>query len=289
MALTETRQGFIRVGRASRRDLFLRMPELMSLADKVVAVFGLGCIGGPSAFELARAGIGELRVLDHDIVDPGTIGRWPVGLSAAGIKKVDVVREVIRRDYPHIKVTPVNHWLGATRLNGESDQIHLARMTDDAHLIYDATADWGMQHVLSEYARDRAIPYIAVDGTQGGWGGRICRIVPGETEGCWLCFQAALRAGTIPPAAVGPDEEVQPEGCGDPTFKAAGFDMAHIALSGVRVAVATLSRGIAGAYPPYPWDVTMISFRSAAGELIAPHFEGRRLERHVNCPRCGMR
>ena len=75
MKVTEFRYGFVKAGRASRRDLTLRMPELTPLADKVVAVFGLGCIGGPSALEFARAGVGELRVLDHDAVDPGTIGR----------------------------------------------------------------------------------------------------------------------------------------------------------------------------------------------------------------------
>jgi len=287
MAVTETTYSFIRAGRASRRDLFLRMPELSALSDKVVAVFGLGCIGGPSAFELVRAGVGELRVLDHDIVDPGTIGRWPIGLSAAGVKKVDVVREVAGRDYPYVKVIPVNHRLGATRLNGPSDQEQLAKMTDGAQLIYDATTEWGVQHFLSEYARDREIPYIAVDGTQGGWGGRICRITPGQTEGCWLCFQAALTAATITPPAVGPDEDVQPEGCGDPTFKAAGFDMAQIALAGVRVAVATLCRGIGGGYPPYPWDVTIMSFRDRGGELIAPRFDGYSLDKHNDCPRCG--
>ena len=47
---------------------------------------------------------GRRKHMDFDIdtVDPGTTCRWPVGLSAAGRKKVDVIRETLARDYPRL-------------------------------------------------------------------------------------------------------------------------------------------------------------------------------------------
>ncbi len=40
-----------------------------------------------------------------------------------------------------------------------------------------------------------------------------------------------------------------PRGCADPTFTGAGFDVATIALQGVRLVVGTLAGSIPGGYP----------------------------------------
>jgi molybdopterin/thiamine biosynthesis adenylyltransferase len=46
---------------------------------KRVGVVGLGALGAPVVLELAKNLTGELRILDGDHVDAGTIVRWPVG------------------------------------------------------------------------------------------------------------------------------------------------------------------------------------------------------------------
>ena len=70
---------FARAFRAGPGEASVRTPELRSLGAKTIAQFGVGCLGAASALEFVRAGIGELRILDRDHVDPGTIGRWPLG------------------------------------------------------------------------------------------------------------------------------------------------------------------------------------------------------------------
>jgi molybdopterin/thiamine biosynthesis adenylyltransferase len=284
---------FARAGRFGRKDLVARGPELLPLAKKVVAVFGLGCVGAPSAFELARCGVGELRVLDYDVVDPGTIVRWPAGLTVAGVPKVEVVRQFVRRDYPYTKVTPFRHRLGAARLrahDGESEQSVLQRMLDGASLIYDGTAERGVQHFLSDLARELGITYLGVSGTFGGWGGLVVRVRPGRTEGCWICSRHALEDGleehVIPAPPADPDGRATPLGCASPTFTGAGFDLAQVALYGARTAVSTLCGGEAGGYPETPWDVTSIAFRGAGGSLIPPAFWTGPLKKHPNCRRC---
>jgi hypothetical protein len=57
-------RAFVRTGRVGAADVRLRAPELNGLEARKVALFGLGCIGAPSALALARAGCGELVVID---------------------------------------------------------------------------------------------------------------------------------------------------------------------------------------------------------------------------------
>lgn len=283
----------IRTSRVGPSDLFERLPELQGVENHSVAVFGLGCIGAPSAIELAKAGIGELRILDGDFVDPGTVRRWPVGLSAAGLRKVDVIKQLLRRDYPYTKVKPFDVRLGGTVLGPippvyKSDLKIVSEMVEGMSLIYDATAEYGVQSFLSQIARNCGIPYISVDGTQGGWGGRICRILPGTDKPCWACFISALGV-TIrpPPAAPNATGVIQPEGCGEPTFTGAGFDLAQLALSGVRMAVSTLCAGAEERYPKTDWDVMIVAFRNGSGRLIRPRFRTYKLKRNPECPVCG--
>jgi molybdopterin/thiamine biosynthesis adenylyltransferase len=288
--VTQSMDYLSKAGRLGRDDMRERAPELAPLSTKGVALFGLGCVGAPSALELARAGVRELRILDHDIVDPATTMRWPFGLSAAGRKKVDVISEFLKRDYPYTEVSKFDRKLGAARaiaMPDGSDYDVLKRVVRGTALVYDATAEMGVQYLLSDYARDAGLPYIAIDGTFGGWGGRVCRIDPKRTDGCWLCYQAALTDEVIESPPAKPAGEVQPVGCGDPTFTGAGFDLAQVALTGVRMAVSTLCEDQEAGYPPADWDVLIISFRDQQGKLIAPIMKQHKLVKHPNCPRCG--
>lgn len=280
---------FAKSGIGSRSAIQQRTPELRPLADKIVAVFGLGCIGAPTVLELARGGIGELRILDHDTVDPATGSRWPLGLSAAGLFKVVALEEFLRANYPSTKVTKFGHRLGGVRSPGSAerrDSSVVQEMFEGASLILDTAAELGIHSVLSERAQREKVPYLGVVGTQGGWGGKVFRVLPGVTEGCWLCYRYACDDGSIPEPPSDAGGTVQPLGCADPTFTGAGFDMAQVALYGVRTAVSTLCSGAKGGYPLMSWDATHLRFRDEAGQLIAPLYETHFIRRHPRCPRC---
>jgi hypothetical protein len=312
------RYAITRAGRGGPTDLRRRIPELTAVKSSRITIVGLGCIGAPSAMEFARAQVAELRVMDGDIVDPATVARWPLGLTVAGQAKATIIAEWIRRDYPYTRVTAEPRVLGAARagpgsfldtaekpqpdrtLNGhppdhsngvenDSDYQALARLTAGASLLYDASAEFGVQYFLSEYARAHRLPYIAVSGTQGGWGGRIIRVRPGVTEGCWACMQAARNDGSLPEPPADPNGELLVEGCADPTFTAANFDMTTIAMHGVRLAISTLAGGIPGGYPGVSWDVAIIALRNEAGLLIDPSVRTFPLPRHRECPACSTR
>lgn len=278
-----------RVGRAAPDDMVERAPELRPLRTKSISIVGLGCIGGPSALELARAGVGELRIVDHDFVDPATTVRWPRGLTVAGLSKAQVLERIIAADHPYTKIRAWPRRLGDVS-EGESDDWELVdELMEGAHLIYDASAESAVQQFLATEARRRGVPYIAVFGTDGGWGGTIVRIRPQQTEGCWLCYQYGRATDGIPaPPHERREQPLQPDGCADPTFTGAGFDLTEMALSGVRLAVSTLCEGVAGGYPETDWDIGVLSLRDANGRAIPPAWSTHPLRRHPHCPACAL-
>jgi molybdopterin/thiamine biosynthesis adenylyltransferase len=272
----------VRAGRAGPRDLVRRIPELSPIGTKTVALVGLGCVGAPSAIHLAKCQIGALRILDQDIVEPGTVVRWPLGLGVAGRHKVDVVHQFIAEHYPYTAVQPFKCRLGEIGEASEAEILH--HLLDGVDLLYDASAELGVNHLLSDLARQCQIPYIGVSATAGGWGGRVVRVRPGATKGCWMCTRYATEDGGFP-TPFGSEESVQPEGCATPTFMGAHFDIEEVALMGVRLAVSTLCAASSG-YPPIDWDVGVLRLRDEAGSLVDPEWKTFPLPPHPDCENC---
>lgn len=279
-----------RGGRAGKADIQGRNPALRGLENKKVAVFGLGCLGAPSALEFAKAGVGELRLLDNDYVEPGTIVRWPFGLqSAAGKDKSHFLSHMIAADYPFTKVMCAVCRLGKAQLssasnNDLSERAVLTKILDGIDLIYDATAELTINRLLSSLAAERGIPYILVAGTPGMWGGRIVRIKQGEGQGCWSCYRHATMEGEIPsPMSDEVNGLVAPEGCSAPTFTGTSFDASEISMGGVRLAVSTLMEDISGGYPATPWDVAIVNLRDKNGASVLPQWQSHHLAKHQKC------
>jgi molybdopterin/thiamine biosynthesis adenylyltransferase len=272
-----------RTGRAGPGDLSARIPELQGLRGKTVAIVGAGGIGAPLALELAKAQVGRLRILDHDVVEPGTAVRFPFGLASAGRSKVDVISDWVGANLPYTEVEGMTWRIGGVRQSPDvsSDREVLDRLLDGADLLVDATAEFGIHYLLSEEARIRGIPFLEVATRNGAWGGIVARI---PRERCWLCYQSLL--GDLrtmdPPVmpAADPAPFRQPLGCADPTFTGAGFDVAEFSLVAARLAASTLlgERD----YQSTPWDVGVISLRTDDGR---PTWNTYRLETHSKCPR----
>ena len=84
------------------QELFERQIRLIGkeaqerLKRSHVAVFGIGGVGGYVAEALARSGIGEISLFDHDRVAPSNCNRQIIALqSTIGRLKVDVMKERI--------------------------------------------------------------------------------------------------------------------------------------------------------------------------------------------------
>lgn len=285
------RRPYITCGsRLGPEDLAERIPSLAGLPEKTIALSGLGALGGPAALELARAQVGELRVLDPDVVEAGTIVRWPFGLSVVGHSKVGIVCDLVPRDYPFTRVVGFHLAVGAVAEADSgpdaSESAALTEFFDGADLLLDATAEIGVQQLLSLLADEAGIPQVYVTATAGGRGGIVARVIPGTT-GCWWCLQRRLEDGSIEPPPAAPSGTVQPRGCATPTWTGTSFD----ALPLVAQAVRTASFTLLGERPAEGADDVFVCSQKAqtSSELSAPKWTSYPLEVHPDCKACASR
>ena len=92
-------------------DQFIRSKAILGsdkielLKNKHVAVFGLGGVGGHACEALARSGVGELTIIDNDVVDISNINRQLIAVhSSIGQAKVDVMEKRLLDINPDIKI-----------------------------------------------------------------------------------------------------------------------------------------------------------------------------------------
>ncbi len=92
----------------SRNKLFWGEDNQNLLSSKHVAVFGLGGVGGFCAEALARAGVGELTIIDFDTVSQSNINRQLVALhSTVGQSKAKLFEERLKDINPDIKLNVI--------------------------------------------------------------------------------------------------------------------------------------------------------------------------------------
>jgi tRNA threonylcarbamoyladenosine dehydratase len=91
--------------RFSRTRCFLGEEKFVLLQKAMITIVGLGAVGGYVAEGLARAGIGHLRLVDFDTIQPSNINRQILALeSSIGQAKVEAARERIKLINPECQV-----------------------------------------------------------------------------------------------------------------------------------------------------------------------------------------
>jgi molybdopterin/thiamine biosynthesis adenylyltransferase len=274
----------VRSDQASIKAIRARTPKLSPLADKKILVVGLGSIGSVFAWQMARAGIGQLNLLDFDHVQLGNTSRWMYGAGSAGHHKALFLAQNLQHEFPFVKPKWFNHRIGTPKMAVEhlTDINILPEALEGVDMIVDATAEWCVSHYLSDIAKEKGIAYIWATGTSGCWGGTVGRVIPKKTVGCWQCYQLHL-GQTIKVPNQEDSPFVQTVGCFHPTFRGAGFDMDHVTLEAVRLAVSTLCLDSESSYPDFDWDVATVDLFDKDGMPIAPKWEMHKLVRHSDC------
>ena len=88
-----------------RTEMLIGKENLDRLKDSHVAVFGIGGVGSYTTEALARAGVGQLTLIDADTVNESNINRQLIAtINTIGMKKVDVAKKRIHEINPDAKV-----------------------------------------------------------------------------------------------------------------------------------------------------------------------------------------
>ena len=99
-----------------RAALLFKNDGLNNLKNSKVLVVGLGGVGSFAAEFLARAGVGNLTIVDGDVVDITNINRQlPALHSTIGMPKVHIVGDRLMDINPELKLTRIEEFLSPER------------------------------------------------------------------------------------------------------------------------------------------------------------------------------
>jgi molybdopterin/thiamine biosynthesis adenylyltransferase len=119
------------------------LPALHGRRGKRVLVLGCGSLGAPVAELLARAGVGELHLLDKELFEPENCARHLLGARDIGLSKVRQMAERLRHQVPGANIkhfhAPAAEWVRKECKPGTYD------------LVVDCTGESAVRVMLAHY------------------------------------------------------------------------------------------------------------------------------------------
>ena len=166
----------------SRSELLLGEAALERLAVARVTVFGLGGVGSFAVEALARAGVGRLRLVDHDVVGPSNLNRQLFALrSTLGQPKAEVAAARVRDINPDCEVEPRQTFIHTDTLP--------ELQTPRPDVMIDAIDSMTCKVALMRTAHEQGIPIITAMGAGGRTDSSLLRV--GDLSETRLCPLAA--------------------------------------------------------------------------------------------------
>ncbi len=179
-------------------NLYLRIatPEypLSIINKKNVAIIGLGSGGSLIALHLAKSGVGNLTLIDGDVIMDHNIVRHICSLKDVGRYKTLAVKDYILDRVPIINITTIEKPFSRENRNIEDFFDHLLSKAD---LIVSATGDNIMNESINEFGYRRNIPIIFAGAFEKITGGIMIRIDPRKKSICYRCIYKKYGDDTI--------------------------------------------------------------------------------------------
>ena len=176
-----------------RRQLI--MPEIgecgqQRIKQATVMIAGLGGLGSLSAYYMAAAGVGHLKIVDMDRVAGHNLNRQILH-TTADLGKPKTVSALA-------KLEALNPWCHietmATRITGDT----VGAMASGCDLILDGTDTIDTRRVLHRAALEKNIPFIF--GGVNGFDGMVATFIPGH----FACLECIFPANAHPaPETIG--------------------------------------------------------------------------------------
>lgn len=167
-------------------------PGQKRLKSAKVLVIGAGGLGSPALMYLAASGVGQIGVVDADVVDNSNLQRQIIHADARiGMPKVFSAEMAMKALNPFIEVLPYNR-----RLDEES----AATLVADYDLVLDGTDNFDTRYLVNRVCAAAGKPLIAAAITQ--WEGQISLYDPARGGPCYECvFPVRPAPGMVPTCA----------------------------------------------------------------------------------------
>lgn len=145
------------------------------LKETKVVVVGAGGIGSAVIPALAGAGVGELTIIDDDVVELGNLHRQPLFRERdAGYSKADLALQFVQRLNHFVKATPVLQRVGPE--NAQS-------LIEGHHLVIDGSDNFATRLAVSDACVASGIPLVSAAAVQFQGQVGLFRGKP-----CYRCF-----------------------------------------------------------------------------------------------------
>lgn len=165
------------IERYDRQLMVIGVEGQEKLAKSRVAVIGAGGLGSPVIKYLAAAGVGEIIVVDRDVVSLSDLNRQILySESDVGRKKVEVVCEKIRR---------FNSAINIECLDVIFDEDSGKEIVKRVDIVVDAVDNWETRYAINSLCVSLKKPFVHAG--ISGWYGQITTILPGKTP-CLSCL-----------------------------------------------------------------------------------------------------
>ena len=142
----------------NRTELLIGTANLLKLQNSHIVVFGCGGVGSYVIEGLVRAGIGEVTIVDKDVIDITNINRQLMAdTTVVGLPKVEIERDRLFKINPNLKINIFNEFVDKTNISNFIAQ--------NVNYIVDAIDTVSSKLDLVEYANLNNIPIISCMGT----------------------------------------------------------------------------------------------------------------------------
>ena len=177
--------------RYSRQLLFAGIGPLgqQKLQDAHVTIVGCGALGSFQAAALARAGIGNIRIVDRDYVELGNLQRqwlFDEADAAAALPKAFAARRQIAR---------INSSINVDAAIADLTAANATELLEGAQLVLDGTDNFETRYLLNDYCVRAGTPWI-YGGAVGSYG-IVMPVLPGRTA-CFACVYPEPPSGAQP-------------------------------------------------------------------------------------------
>lgn len=163
-----------------------------------VLIAGGGGLCSPVATYLTAAGVGLIRVIDHDRVELSNLNRqvlhWDEDI---GRKKVDSANEKLARLNPRVKIEAIEETI---------TEANISQLVLGFDLIVDAMDNLPTRYLLNSVAIEKNMPFF--HGAVHGFEGRAMTIIPGKSA-CLRCVYRGVTSDEkfpvvgVTPAVIG--------------------------------------------------------------------------------------
>lgn len=175
-------------------------PGQQRLKLATVAVVGMGGLGAPAALYLAAAGIGRLRLIDHDRVSLSNLQRQVLYTTEdVGALKVGRAERALKALNPHVEIEAMAVQLHASPSpSGGEMSSNTHALLAGADLVLDGTDDFATRFAINAACHELGITLIS--GAVGRWNAQVATFKSGLTKHlppeqrlpCYRCLVPAI-------------------------------------------------------------------------------------------------